>query len=108
MGCIKAAKTLNKYFSHAAAWGNWPKGCFVSNGLVYHNKHKTGKGNKNAKPVCVENKEEEEEEEEAKKEDPKKKEEETMRELKARKEKAEKVQKKPIIGGKGQTKCPDN
>merc|ERR1712230_353711 len=51
--CKAAAKPMKKPFGSSGAYGSWPVGCFVYNNKLYFNKGKTGKGNSQARPVCV-------------------------------------------------------
>merc|ERR1719174_878125 len=55
--CKAAAKAMKKPFggSSASAFNAYPKGCFLNakTKKFYYNKGKTGKGNSQARPVCV-------------------------------------------------------
>merc|ERR1712151_1467991 len=51
--CKAAAKPMKTTFGSSGAYASYPVGCFVYNKKLYFNKGKTGKGNSNARLVCV-------------------------------------------------------
>merc|ERR1711939_151858 len=53
--CKAAVKAMKKKqtFGSSGAYASYPLGCFVYNNKLYFNKGKTGKGNSNARLVCV-------------------------------------------------------
>ena len=51
--CVRASKSLNKFFYLQDEQANYPRGCYLlSNDYVYWNNHKTGRKNLNSAAIC--------------------------------------------------------